>query len=199
MGNGADAPIFVSPAAHLEMKVLHVHIGDILEGYSLSKNFTYHGPAAVRSLDLVSPLRLDLRITNAGSRVLVSGAVSTRVRQICSRCGESYGQALDVEVEEYAVPSLSPEAPDPAWSDLADLLTYSEVEPRLEFDEVVRQNLVAALPLQPLCHAGCRGLCGGCGRNLNRERCACPPPGTDPRWAPLLKFRRPGAGMTAES
>jgi uncharacterized protein len=50
---------------------------------------------------------------------------------------------------------------------------------------LVRENLLLALPVQPVCDEGCRGLCPRCGINRNRGTCACSPTGIDPRWRKL--------------
>ncbi|MGH9417444.1 MAG: YceD family protein [Terriglobales bacterium] len=55
--------------------------------------------------------------------------------------------------------------------------------------EVAREQLLLALPLQPLCRPACRGLCPHCGANLNAGSCACPPP-ADERWKALKSLRK---------
>jgi uncharacterized protein len=41
--------------------------------------------------------------------------------------------------------------------------------------EAFREVLMAELPDRPLCRPDCKGLCPGCGANLNAEACRCPP------------------------
>jgi uncharacterized protein len=41
-----------------------------------------------------------------------------------------------------------------------------------------------------VCQAGCKGLCPGCGTNLNERECGCDRKVPDPRWAGLEKFRK---------
>jgi len=52
-------------------------------------------------------------------------------------------------------------------------------------DELLRQEIEAAFPIQVLCTDNCRGLCEQCGTNLNRETCQCSPEEADSRWAAL--------------
>jgi uncharacterized protein len=40
-------------------------------------------------------------------------------------------------------------------------------------DEALRQNLIPALPTQPLCQADCAGLYPTCGTNRNTTACGC--------------------------
>jgi uncharacterized protein len=40
---------------------------------------------------------------------------------------------------------------------------------------LIEEQVLLALPTRPLCREDCRGLCSGCGVNLNSEECACDP------------------------
>jgi uncharacterized protein len=55
----------------------------------------------------------------------------------------------------------------------------------LDLSEVLRQNLLLAVPMQPLCRPDCAGLCPTCGQDLNEGACECDSAGIDPRWADL--------------
>jgi uncharacterized protein len=53
---------------------------------------------------------------------------------------------------------------------------YIDYFPDLEFidlGENTRQELVMALVEIVICHEDCKGLCKGCGVNLNKEKCKC--------------------------
>jgi len=58
----------------------------------------------------------------------------------------------------------------------------------LDLTEVVRQNLLLAVPMSALCSPSCRGLCVECGANLNEEPCDCQREGQDPRLAALREL-----------
>jgi uncharacterized protein len=55
----------------------------------------------------------------------------------------------------------------------------------LDMAEVVRQYVLATVPIKPLCCEDCSGLCPECGTNLNREKCKCNTTPVDPRWGSL--------------
>lgn len=59
----------------------------------------------------------------------------------------------------------------------------------IELDDVLREQILLALPARAICREDCRGLCPGCGRNLNVETCACAEPPQDPRWAALADLK----------
>jgi uncharacterized protein len=43
----------------------------------------------------------------------------------------------------------------------------------LDLSELVREQVLLALPMNPVCEESCRGVCPKCGQNLNRGECDC--------------------------
>lgn len=115
-------------------------------------------PASILGVDepsLVcdSPLRYELRAAAVGGGALVSGRVSTTVSCVCDRCLNKF----DVEIENPEVCHFI-ENPLPSELDLTD---------------EIREDMVVVLPRRCLCDENCRGLCPGCGRDLNHGDCEC--------------------------
>lgn len=61
---------------------------------------------------------------------------------------------------------------------------------QIDFRDVLQEQVILCLPMQPLCRPDCRGLCACCGTNLNDGPCDCTGNDIDPRLAILktLKF-----------
>ena len=59
-----------------------------------------------------------------------------------------------------------------AQEDIADDI-YPCVDDRVELHTILREQVILATPIQPLCRVDCLGLCQQCGRNLNHEQCCC--------------------------
>ncbi|MGZ7094338.1 MAG: YceD family protein, partial [Candidatus Angelobacter sp.] len=59
----------------------------------------------------------------------------------------------------------------------------------LLLEDVLREQVLLALPLKVTCRADCKGLCPHCGKNLNHEQCSCSTELEDPRWAALKDVR----------
>ena len=55
----------------------------------------------------------------------------------------------------------------------------------LDLSEAVREEVVLAVDPYVVCDAKCRGLCSGCGVDLNFGECTCEGTEIDPRWAAL--------------
>jgi uncharacterized protein len=56
-------------------------------------------------------------------------------------------------------------------------------------EDVLREQVLLALPLKTVCRQDCKGLCPQCGKNLNQEQCSCEVPAQDPRWSALKDIR----------
>ncbi|MFC1675135.1 DUF177 domain-containing protein [Candidatus Omnitrophota bacterium] len=54
-------------------------------------------------------------------------------------------------------------------------LDYQVVESpqAIDLDPQIREEIILNLPIKPLCNSGCKGLCPGCGRDLNQGSCDC--------------------------
>jgi uncharacterized protein len=171
-----------------------VKVKEIQQSAGLWKEYNNEEEIALPDLPMQGPVKLALRLTNAGTRILVQGRIQARIMVECARCNESFPLPLDLEVEEYYVPVTSPEA-DVKGLDALEVLTYQE--DRIVLDEMLRQNFLAAVPMQSVCREGnCKGLCDQCGADLNQGPCNCEEE-IDPRWAGLgeLKRKAPGPSL----
>ncbi|MBI3929383.1 MAG: DUF177 domain-containing protein [Armatimonadetes bacterium] len=170
--------------------MLKVSIKDIRKSTGLWKRFQFDGPLLIPDLRLEGEVKLDLRLTNAASRIMVEGPVKAGLRLPCSRCAEEFIFQVESELEESFVPQKEGHVrseDEAAAPERWNVFTFEE--DRLILDEVIRQELLAAVPISPVCTVGCKGLCDSCGQNLNQGACGCQAGDVDPRWAALQKFR----------
>ena len=58
----------------------------------------------------------------------------------------------------------------------------------LLLEDLLREQVLLAVPLKAVCSEACKGLCPRCGKNLNVETCACQPV-PDGRWGALHEIR----------
>ena len=113
----------------------------------------------------------DLLRTSRG--ILVSSRYRTTVRQSCGRCLEPTTAEIEGTSADEFMPRL-----DVITGQLreeqaeSDELVIDESHV-LDLTEVIRQDLLTRLPLQPLCSAECPGLCPECGRDLRTGACSC--------------------------
>ena len=60
----------------------------------------------------------------------------------------------------------------------------------LLLEDVLREQVLLAVPLRAICREDCKGLCPHCGRNLNVEQCQCEQHVSDPRWDALNEIKK---------
>ena len=63
----------------------------------------------------------------------------------------------------------------------------------VDLEDLVHDAVLLELPIAPVCHEGCLGLCPMCGVNRNEKDCRCERP-RDDRWAALDVLRVPDLG-----
>lgn len=129
-----------------------------------------------------SPVELDLRLESVAEGVLVSGTVGATASGECGRCLDPVDERIDVRVVElFAYPgSQTDETTDE--DEIARL-----IDDRIDLEPVVRNAIVLALPLTPLCDPDCSGLCAGCGERLDDLPIDHSHHQIDPRWAGLAE------------
>lgn len=137
-------------------------------------------------LDVIAPLLGKVRFLRLGEGILVTGRVKTRVRVPCRRCLGDAEVPVELQLEEQFRPSIDIISGHPIpVEDGQEEATRTDEHHMLDLTEVVRQNLVLAIPMSVLCKADCLGLCPACGRNLNDGDCGCQPAGGDSRLSVL--------------
>lgn len=116
--------------------------------------------------------------------VLVTAHLEADLDAECSRCLRALELPLRIVLEEefYATTDPATGADLPAPEDPGAFVI--DAKHTLDLEEAVRQYWTLALPVQPLCQPECRGLCAGCGKDLNEGACFCPP-AVDERWSAL--------------
>ena len=55
----------------------------------------------------------------------------------------------------------------------------------IELEDVLREQVLLALPMQRVCSEACKGICPVCGRNRNETVCDCKVESADDRWGAL--------------
>ena len=113
------------------------------------------------------PVSLAIEVTSLSDGVRVRGRLGVAWRGECRRCLAPISTVADVEVDELY--QSRPSSPDALHLDAE----------QLDLRPMVRDSLLLAVPDAPLCRPDCRGLCAGCGEDLNEGSCRCGVPQPD--------------------
>jgi uncharacterized protein len=122
-----------------------------------------------------TPLSVNLEYYRSGRDLLFEGWFEGTVEGLCSRCLDSCALTLEKRFDFVLTPELrKSDKSKELNSEEMGLSTYRDTE--IDLTPYIREQVLLALPLRPLCKERCRGLCQSCGANLNDEPCRCPPP-----------------------
>ncbi|MFD4524266.1 YceD family protein [Streptomyces sp. NPDC058470] len=117
-----------------------------------------------------TPVELDLRLESVMEGVLVTGTARALAKGECVRCLEPLELELEAEFQEmFSYPDADdrgrPKA-EPADDAEDDEDTLPLEDGLFDLEPVLRDAVVLALPMQPVCQDDCPGLCSECGARL---------------------------------
>lgn len=103
---------------------------------------------------------------------------------ICDRCGCVFNRRHHAQNDFYfSFGGKSAVRNDP------DITEIPPGAVELDISQEIRDLVILSLPYQLFCRENCRGLCAGCGANLNEEECRCESAEINPRWGVLKRLR----------
>ena len=144
---------------------------------------------------LRGPLSVSLDLMQADEMIAVRGVLEGTVVRQCVRCLKEYddplafsvhaafareGKEAKAGVRQPKVAEARKGRPAPA-KDNAQVEEEDEGDDRyfyqgdhVELAPMLREHVILAAPMQPLCREDCAGLCARCGKDLNEGLCQCP-------------------------
>jgi uncharacterized protein len=108
------------------------------------------------------------RIEKMGEDYLLRANLRGEIEMTCARCLEPAQVPVNVPL---AVTFVSREADKTDEDEDADVIAFLGSE--IDVGDEVRDEILLALPINPVCKETCRGLCPVCGGNLNLTACGC--------------------------
>lgn len=121
--------------------------------------------------------------------IRIRGKLSAGLELQCARCLDPVRQDVSRDFELLYRPLGADAGRDElSVTDAEAEIGYYQGEGIL-LEDVLREQVLLALPLKVTCREDCKGLCPQCGKNLNQEQCSCEMPAGDPRWAALKDIR----------
>jgi len=122
--------------------------------------------------------------------IRVVGSFSVAVEMRCARCLEPVSNSLSESFDLLYRPQGVDAAGDDASIGPSETeIGYYQGE-GVHLEDVLKEQIVLALPAKQVCDPDCKGLCPHCGRNLNLESCHCAVTLADPRWGALEEIRK---------
>jgi uncharacterized protein len=114
---------------------------------------------------------VELNVRKADETVYIHAVAGGEYGTPCHTCLEPavvrIESEFDIVVKRVVGAQAQPESQD------GDFLYVPADAREISLDEQVYDSLIASIPIRILCKDECKGLCPGCGANLNLEVCRC--------------------------
>ena len=114
------------------------------------------------------------RVFNEAGILTLEGTLTAEMICYCDRCGAEFDSVKEMPLSVTIVEEDTADNPE------LFLLEGDEID----LDEILSTCFVLDMETKFLCTEDCKGLCSGCGKNLNLGPCECRKP-IDPRFAVL--------------
>ncbi len=100
----------------------------------------------------------------------------------CDSCLKTFEE--DIEIKQQQMYEIGP-APEGQDHEII-YLTHDIIE--IDLTSLLSEGVILNHPIKMECKEDCKGLCPGCGVDLNIEKCTCEEKDIDPRWEKLRKL-----------
>jgi uncharacterized protein len=117
-------------------------------------------------------------VRNVAGMLLLRLTAETVLDAVCDRCLAAFCQAKSVQYETMLATQLEDEDSD-------EILLLEDG--CVDVGELARTAFILEMDTKTLCSEDCKGICPGCGVNLNQGSCTCKKE-TDPRLAVLAQL-----------
>ena len=139
-------------------------------------------------LEQASPLRVTGSaelLAHTGGEVRVRGKYQVEMTAECDRCLAQARFPLDTGFDLFYRPMSDIARDEEVEIDEGETELGFYERAGMELEDILREQVLLALPMQRVCSEVCKGICPVCGKNRNETECDCKPEGADDRWGAL--------------
>lgn len=149
-------------------------------------NFTGNGK--IEDYELGKPFYgnyvLNAELTKSKNQFILDVDFDAPAQFECDRCGTEINSNIKTKFSMVYILTVEPKE-----SDDPNVVYISFDADKINFTKDVYDLVNLSVPMKRLCKEDCKGLCAGCGTDLNIEKCKCSTEIVDDRWKPLLELK----------
>jgi uncharacterized protein len=165
-----------------EMELRKIRFDETLERGQIefaSENLEQASPLhAVGSAELLK---------NSGGELRVQGRYTVDLTAQCDRCLVDARFPLDAGFDLFYKPMSVIARSEEIEIDEGEAQIGFYENGGLELEDILREQVLLALPMQRVCREDCKGICPVCGKNRNQTVCDCSLSTKDDRWGGALR------------
>jgi uncharacterized protein len=124
-------------------------------------------------------------LAHSDGEVRIKGRYTVEMTTNCDRCLATARFPLDAGFDLYYRPVSVIAKEEEVGIDEGEAEIGFYEAGGLELEDILREQVLLALPMQRVCSDGCKGICPVCGRNRNEGACDCKVNNRSDRWKAL--------------
>ncbi|MGH9429948.1 MAG: YceD family protein [Terriglobia bacterium] len=121
-----------------------------------------------------------------GEEIHVHGRLGTRLESECDRCAVRFDFPVECDFDLFYRPVSSIAREEEIEISSDELVVGFYQGDGVDLTDIIREQVLLALPMKMLCGPECRGLCPTCGTNRNLAGCQCEDVRVDSPFADLM-------------
>lgn len=167
---------------------MRIAVSELETGSVFRSAFDEHVASDSDDVSFEEPVVGTIEATRTATAVLVKGQIGTTTTLVCGRCLDPFRYRVEATFRDEFILAAPEAVTNPSSEGVEGAESLSPTG-QLDVSALIREHLLLAVPMVPLCTPKCRGLCPQCGANWNQTTCTCSQSAIDPRLAPLQQFR----------
>ena len=128
-------------------------------------------------------------VAHSDGEVRIQGRYNVDMASQCDRCLGRARFALDSGFDLFYRPASDIAREEEVEIDEGEAEIGFYEGGGIDLEEILREQILLALPMQRVCSDVCKGICPVCGKNRNESECGCSLESHDDRWGALRKLQ----------
>ena len=138
---------------------------------------------------LIEPASVKGRVRLSRNEVFVNGHIDARAQIECDRCLQPVDAPVSADFALEYITGSEYESTEVAELTEAEMSVSVFDGEAIDVAEIVKEQILLAVPTRMLCREDCKGICPECGIDKNTGDCQCVTDDIDPRWAALKNLK----------
>ena len=138
-----------------------------------------------------NPIESHVEIDRTETHIYIKAAIRCKAHVTCDRCLKKFDQDLIGDLKLY-FEVISHGGSGHLVNENGDqndsIRIFRPAMRMIDLTCDIRETLLLTIPMKMLCSPECKGICSGCGVDLNVKSCICVNENMDPRWDGLKKL-----------